>query len=236
MTHGMQLPLIAGLCSALFVALTAFYGVPWVLRRVRMYRMRNAVVRGRVLVLTYDDGPSQELTPQILDLLRSRGARATFFVMGRAARRHPEIVDRIVREGHAVGCHSDQHLNAWTSLPGAVRADIENGYNSLSRWIGADAIFRPPYGKMTALTWWWARRRGVPVVWWTLHSGDTHKVLPDAVQIAEAVKKDGGGIVLMHDCSRSGQRNDFVLKVTSALLDVAESESLHILPLTELCP
>jgi peptidoglycan-N-acetylglucosamine deacetylase len=230
--------LILLIICCLFAALAtaAFYGAPWILRQFETSAMRSTIARKRMLALTYDDGPSIELTPMLLDLLHRRNARATFFLQGRNASRHPEIVDRIVREGHTVGCHSHQHLNAWKTSPAAAVADIDAGYNSLSRWIGSTAFFRPPYGKMTLATWWWTRRRRVPVSWWTLDSGDTHKVLPNTAQVAAAVRKNGGDVVLMHDINRTQNRNDFVLQLTSALLDVAESESLQILPLTELCP
>ncbi len=232
----MQTLSIVFLCSVPAAVFVAFYGGPWILRQLRMYRIRNMVLRKRLLVLTYDDGPSTELTPRLLDLLHRRGARATFFIQGRNASRHPEIVDRIAHEGHAIGCHSYRHLHAWRTSSGAAVADIDAGYTSLARWIGPDGLFRPPYGKMTFATWWWARRHRVPIIWWTIDSGDTHKVLPATARIAETVRRDGGAIVLMHDFSRTPTRNDFVLELTSALLDVAESESLQILPLTELCP
>jgi peptidoglycan/xylan/chitin deacetylase (PgdA/CDA1 family) len=236
MIHGMHISMI-GLCvTALLLAPAVFYGGPWILRQVRMNRIRGVVTRERLLILTYDDGPSEELTPRLLDLLSRRRARATFFMQGSTANRFPEIVDRIVREGHAVGCHSDRHLNAWAASSAAAVADIDDGYSNLSRWIPPDAVFRPPYGKMTFATWWWAHRHRVPVVWWTVDSGDTHRDLPNSAQIAEAVRRAGGGIVLMHDFDHVHPRNDFVLELTSALLDLAERESLRILPLTELCP
>lgn len=236
MTYEMQIGLW-GLCVlALLLAPVAFYGGPWILRQVRMNRIRSMVTRRHLLILTYDDGPSEELTPKLLDLLYRRGARATFFMQGSTANRFPDIVDRIVREGHTIGCHSNQHLNAWAASAAAAVADIDDGYSSLSRWIRPDALFRPPYGKMTFATWWWAHRRHVPVVWWTVDSGDTHEVLPNSARIAERVRTDGGGIVLMHDFNNTRPRNDFVLELTSALLDLAERESLLILPLTEVCP
>jgi peptidoglycan/xylan/chitin deacetylase (PgdA/CDA1 family) len=232
----MQILPIVTFISVFALGYGVFYGGPWIFRQLYMSRIRSMVLRKRLLALTYDDGPSTELTPRLLDLLQQRGARATFFMQGRNASRHPEIVDRIAREGHAIGCHSERHLNAWKTSSDAVVADIDAGYTSLSRWIGPDGLFRPPYGKMTFATWWWALRHKIRIVWWTIDSGDTHKVLPDTARVAEAVRREGGAIVLMHDFSRTPNRNNFVLEVTAALLDVAESESLQILPLTELCP
>jgi peptidoglycan/xylan/chitin deacetylase (PgdA/CDA1 family) len=222
------------LLLAIGVAILCFYIAPWFLRQHRMSRIRKIVIRKRLLVLTYDDGPSKDLTPQLLDLLRSRSARATFFMLGKHARLHPHIVDRVLKEGHTVGSHSDQHVHAWKASPNATVADIDAGYKSLSRWIPLNAMFRPPYGKMTAATYWWTHRRDIPVFWWTIDSGDKRSILPQAKRVADTVRREGGGIVLMHDINPTELRDNFVLQVTSALLDVAESESLHIVPLTEI--
>lgn len=227
---------LVALLITIVVGLTVYYIAPWIYRRYGMSRIRNSVTKRRMLALTYDDGPSLELTPRLLDLLHRRGARATFFMQGKHARQHPEIVDRIIQEGHSVGCHNDNHVNAWTSWPMTAMADMDAGYKSLSRWIRSNAMYRPPHGKITAATWWWIRRRGAQVIWWTIDSGDTNKVLPSADEIAKTVREEGGGIVLMHDINRPGGRNEFVLEVTSALLDLAEEESLQILPLTEVHP
>ena len=223
------------LAATIGLAGSAVYFSPWFWRQYRMSRVRKEVVENRILALTYDDGPSGALTPQLLDLLHGRGARATFFMLGRHAQQHPEIVDRVVREGHDVGCHSDQHLHAWKTLPGDAIADIDAGYEQLSRWIPRNGMFRPPYGKMTLPTYLSVRRRGAPVWWWTIDSGDTHSILPSASQVADRLRRDGGGVVLMHDLNRTQPRNDFVLELTSTLLDVAQQESFQIKPLRELC-
>ncbi len=223
------------LAATIGLAGSAVYFSPWLWRQYRMNRVHREVVKNRILALTYDDGPSSAFTPQLLDLLQRRDARATFFMLGRHAQQHPHIVDRVIEEGHDVGCHSDQHLHAWKTLPWDAVADIDAGYERLSRWVQPDGMFRPPYGKMTLPTYWSIRRRRAPVWWWTIDSGDTHNVPPTASQVADKLKREGGGIVLMHDLDRTQPRNEFVLEVTAALLDVAQRESFQVKPLRELC-
>jgi len=213
---------------------TLAYFSPWLLRQHQLGRVRRRASQNRTLALTYDDGPSATLTPQLLDLLQRRNARATFFMLGRHARRYPEIADRIIREHHDVGCHSQEHLNAWKAAPWRAIADIESGYDHLSAWVQPDGMFRPPYGKMTLPTYLTVRRRGAPVYWWTVDSGDTNQQVPRANQVADAICRQKGGIVLMHDLDRGKERNYFVLEATSVLLDVAEQESLKVIPLREL--
>jgi len=223
------------LAATIGLAGSAVYFSPWFWRQYRMNRVKREVVKNRILALTYDDGPSGVFTPQLLDLLQRRDVRATFFMLGRQAQQHPQIVDRVVKEGHDVGCHSDQHLNAWKALPWQAVADIDAGYERLSPWIQPNAMFRPPYGKMTLPTYRSLRRRGAPVWWWTIDSGDTHEVLPSPGQVADRLRSEGGGIVLMHDLDRAQPRNEFVLELTAALLDVAQRESLKVMLLRELC-
>jgi peptidoglycan-N-acetylglucosamine deacetylase len=213
---------------------SALYVLPWLLRQYRVKRLRKQMASNRMLTLTYDDGPSA-LTPKLLDLLKGHEAHATFFLLGRNVERHSQLVDRMVGEGHDLGCHSDQHLDAWKVTPGKALADIDAGYERLSPWIPPDGMFRPPHGKMTLPTYLSLRRRRAPVWWWTIDSGDTWDVLPKPAEVAEKLRLEGGGVVLMHDLDRSQQRNEFVLETTAALLDVARQEAIQVKPLRELC-
>jgi hypothetical protein len=87
---------------------------------------------------------------------------------------------------------------------------------------------------MTLFTYWLIRLKRAPIVWWTVDSGDTHKEIPGVGDVAERVRRDGGGIVLMHDLNRTRARNEFVIDATSALLDLAERDGLQIIPVEEL--
>jgi peptidoglycan/xylan/chitin deacetylase (PgdA/CDA1 family) len=210
------------------------YISPMIWRLFRMAAIRKEITDGRILALTYDDGPSESLTPRLLDLLREYEAKATFFMIGKNAKQFPEIVDRVIREGHAIGCHSEKHLNAWKSSPWNAITDIEEGFDSLSPWIEPNGMFRPPYGKMTLPTFWAIYRRHSTVWWWTVNSKDTFKVLPDPAEVKDSVCKNHGGIVLFHDMERPQDRNDFVLATTAALLNLARQERLNVETLVKL--
>lgn len=213
----------------------AAYFSPVAWRYYYMQSVRKQLIKDRTLVLTYDDGPSAALTSELLDLLRSYDAKASFFLLGRNAQQYPNIAGRIVQEGHDVGCHSDQHLNAWKVLPWKAVTDIQAGYEKLSPWVRTDGMFRPPFGKITLPTYLTVRRRGASHWWWTIDAGDTRKALPRPEQVGEAVVEQGGGIVLMHDLDRSKERNDFVLETTAVLLEIAHRQSLKIRRLSDLC-
>jgi peptidoglycan-N-acetylglucosamine deacetylase len=205
----------------------AVYYSPILIRTARMRMIENLLIRDSALILTYDDGPSP-FTETILDLLRSRDAKATFFLLGRNAERYPEIVDRIVRDGHEIGCHSAQHLNAWKVVPWRAVSDINSGYALLSRWIPPNGLFRPPYGKMNIATYWCLYRRSAPVWWWTFDSRDTRQPLRSPSSVVDALERKAGGIILMHDIDSSPERRAFVIETTTRLLDLADRGRFRI--------
>lgn len=207
---------------------------PLAQRWMEVRRLRAACVRTRSVVLTYDDGPGKVLTPKVLELLATHGVHATFFLLGSRAVAHRDIAQRIVDEGHEVGCHTHDHLSAWRVPSATAVADIERGYQSLRQWVRDDGLFRPPHGKVTSATRQALQRRGATVGWWTVDSGDTAEVLPDATIAASHIVRAQGGVVLLHDFDRdesdeeNEQRAAFVLASTIAVLDAVQHQGFVV--------
>jgi peptidoglycan/xylan/chitin deacetylase (PgdA/CDA1 family) len=186
--------------------------------------MRRRCARAGALALTYDDGPGQRLTPAVLDLLAAHGAHATFYVLGRQALAFPEMVDRIVEEGHELASHGYAHVNGATATHRACLDDIALGDAALSRWHARPAAYRPPFGKLRPATWRHLRAAGVPLGWWTVDSCDSLLEAPDIDAVVAQVDRRGGGVVLLHDFDRAAddrQREEFTLSATEALLRLA---------------
>lgn len=228
--------MIATVTATLTVPAVAagWYLAPMAARRRQEHRLRRLCAASGTLVLTYDDGPGPDLTPRLLDLLDTRGARATFFVVGARADETPELVDRMIDEGHEVACHTHEHLNAWFALPWRGVADVDAGYRSLARWVPGDGPFRPPHGKMTPMTWAALRRRGAPIGWWTIDGGDVRGTLPPVTTAVERARRAGGGIVLLHDADREEERDEYVLESTALLLDAAAEHGWSVRTFGEL--
>ena len=111
-------------------------------------RLPDAAVARREIAITFDDGPDPEITPRVLDWLDRAGARGTFFCVGARAAAHPGVVREIVRRGHAVENHSQQHSTAfgWYG-PDRLRREIGAAQDTLARLAGrAPAFFRAPFG------------------------------------------------------------------------------------------
>ena len=96
-----------------------------------------------VLYLTFDDGPTEKVTREILEILKTENAKATFFCVGKNVEKHPDLFSRIKDEGHAVGNHTHTHLNGWKTNKTQYLKDIDEA----NRLIKSN-LFRPPYGKL----------------------------------------------------------------------------------------
>lgn len=213
--------------------LTAGYGivslgVPHALRLWQERRLAARCRRKRVVVLSYDDGPSAVLTREVLDRLSAHRATASFLLLGRRIVGHEPLVVRMYADGHEVGCHGQDHVNGWKASPWRVFSDVRQGYDALSPWSSSSAIFRPPYGKLSLAALWPVWRHGGRLAWWTIDSGDTHARLPTPQSVADRVARAGGGVVLMHDFDRGPERAQFVLKTTELLLETAHREGLTV--------
>ncbi len=228
----------AGLIGGAGAAACALYGVPAVARAADIRELARRCGRRGALALTYDDGPGADLTPRVLERLGRRGARATFFALGRRAAEGAALLDRIVADGHEVACHSHDHLDAWATAPWRAVGDLDRGYAALAPWLAADAPYRPPHGRPTLPVWAAARRRGAPLAWWTLDSGDTSAVLPDPAGRVAALEQAGGGVVLLHDFDRTGpeaeRRAEHVLATTELALDLAARRGWSVVSAGEL--
>ena len=218
-----------------FAAFTLLWlGVPLVHRALQTWILDARCRKDGVIALTFDDGPSGNLTPDILELLKAASIHATFFVLGRNTRRHPEVTRRILEEGHDLGCHGDEHLDAWWVSPRRSLGDLKRGVASVPSLPGQSMIFRPARGRMTLLTWGWMISRSARIAWWTVDSGDTRGMPAESHAIVDRVVRRGGGIVLLHDFDGSEEHRRFVLEVTQGLLVAASTQGLEIRPLSEL--
>lgn len=170
----------------------------------------------RRVALTFDDGPDPDVTPAVLDTLRERGVKATFFVEGENVAEHPEVVRRIVREGHTLGNHTYTHADLSALSSEQVREELRATQEAVDRALGYRypmTLMRPPYGEpyfrnadaLPAFEAAMRDERMYPVLW-TMDSNDS---LQDARRasivksVAEAKivldREENDGVLLLHD-------------------------------------
>lgn len=209
--------------------------LPYFIRVVCEFVLRQKCKRRGLIVLTYDDGPSPSFTCKILEILDAYNANATFFIQGIKAETIPDVVSLLVSRGHEISSHSYQHLNAWKSLPWIVYKDVKKGIDQIKK-VGGSSSFRPPYGKVTLATLIQVYLQRFTFSWWTIDSTDTWEESVDVELIKQRVRNEGGGVVLLHDHERpqNPEREEYVLKVTRSLLEMAKKEGFRVCTMRDL--
>ena len=162
-------------------------------------------VEGPYVAITFDDGPHGQNTPRLLDMLKQRNIKATFFVVGECVREYPAIMKRIAAEGHEVANHSWSHPQLTKMAEGSVTEQLQKTHDAIIDTTGvAPRLMRPPYGAFTANQRGWANAKwGYKTILWDVDPLDWK------VRNAERVKTEilrhtvAGSIILAHDIHKS---------------------------------
>ena len=178
------------------------------------------------IALTFDDGPSAAWTPALLDGLKERGVKATFFLIGENADKNPEIVKRMAEEGHLIGNHTYHHVELTKVSENEARLELADTSAVIVRITGKEPEYmRPPFGA-------WQRKlereiQMLPVLWtidpldWTTENQDeiVNKV------VTEAEEND---IILLHDCYKSS------IEAGLRIIDILQEEGFVFVTVDEL--
>lgn len=189
----------------------------------------------RKVALTFDDVPDPRFTPKVLDILKRKGVKATFFVVGTRARKHPGLVRRIVREGHAVGNHSYAHPDFSTLPLTKVQEQIRKTEQRLEPLVGfKPLLIRPPYGEILPSQVAWAQRSGYTVVNWDVDSSDWRQLSKARVfrNVTGSVRP--GSVVLMHAGGGEGQNLSGTVAALPRIIDWLRENRYEPVTLPEL--
>ncbi len=154
------------------------------------------------IALTFDDGPHPVYTPPLLDALRQEGIFATFFVIGREAERHPDLVRRIDAEGHAIGSHTFTHSDPAHTPRRRFLNEVAETHSVVAAILGrkSPSLMRPPFGRLgfgKLLGLWWS---GESIIVWNVDLKDyVPQPTSDVVARLRAHSLSAGDIILMHD-------------------------------------
>lgn len=165
----------------------------------------------KTVYITFDDGPTPETTPALLEILRKYDAKATFFCVGENVKQYPGLFQQLLDEKHVVGNHTMHHLHGWKTPCRQYTDDINEAHAYIE-----SPLFRPPYGKITWRQFQRVKHR-FRVVLWTVMSYDfDNRLTPDqCFQYAVRHTKDGD-ILVFHDSKESFERTSVVLEKTLA--------------------
>jgi len=189
------------------------YKTPRFLRLIFKRRTWGFSLDKNAIYLTFDDGPHPDITPWILDFLKEKKLVATFFCVGENVVRYPEIYQRIIDEGHAVGNHTMKHLNALKVKPKDYLQSIEEAQKVIQ-----SKLFRPPYGRLSPTLAKKIRHKYTIVMWsWLSYDFDQSIAIE---KILEKAKKQikGGDILVLHDNPKITEKQKILLPALIELL------------------
>ena len=188
------------------------------------------------VALTFDDGPHPEGTPAVLELLRTAGAHATFFLVGEQVDRYPELAADIAAAGHEIGLHGYRHRLLLRRTIGGLADDLDRALDAIVGTTGkTPRCYRPPYGVFSAGALDLVRRRGWQPVLWSKWGRDwTRRATPATIARHAASGLAAGDIVLLHDADHYSAPGSW-RKTVAALprvLEAADGLDLPWVPLS----
>ncbi len=211
--------------------------------------INRCAVQEKLVALTFDDGPHGSLTPKVLDILKSNNAKATFFVQGCNAKRFPNVLKRMVTEGHEVGNHTWNHAY----LSKVSREKMQNQLSLTNEAIKnatgvAPVLMRPPGGYSNAAVASYARQHfGYYTIMWDVDTNDWRKPGSSVVSARGVNGAKPGSIILVHDIHSSTvdaidsmvkglQKRGYKLVTVSELIASSKKDAAQVKPLTPSLP
>jgi peptidoglycan-N-acetylglucosamine deacetylase len=158
------------------------------------------------IYLTFDDGPIPEVTPDVLNILRNKKAKATFFCVGDNVNKYPEVYRQILEEGHAVGNHTFNHVNGWTTSPGSYYSNVKR----CSEMVHSK-LFRPPFGRFTPGQYFLLRKEYRFIMWSVLTGDFDPGTTPDRCLENALEHTTSGSILVFHDSNKAKEKMLFAL-------------------------
>jgi peptidoglycan/xylan/chitin deacetylase (PgdA/CDA1 family) len=187
--------------------------------------------------LTFDDGPDPQFTPRVLELLARHGQRATFFVIGERAARHPELVRRLIEEGHEVGNHTAGHPWHFALWPASrIAAELSRASDQIEQACGVrPLLFRPPAAILSPRVATGGRAAQLMLVSFSVRAGDGSPLVSAALALRRLTRGlRPGAILLLHDAAREAGKPPVSLEVLPELCAAMASAGLRSVPVSEL--
>jgi peptidoglycan/xylan/chitin deacetylase (PgdA/CDA1 family) len=196
----------------------------------RKHTYSSCNVESSTVAMTFDDGPHPKLTPKLLDILKERNIKATFFVIGKCVAEYPDIAKRIVDEGHEIANHSWNHPQLTKLSPSAFDAEISQTTDAIQKATGVRPVtMRPPYGAINpALTKRLNDEYGLCVILWSVDPQDW-KIRKSEHVSSHIIKNTApGSIILAHDIHPS------TIDAMPTALDALQSKGYKFVTVSEL--
>ena len=177
---------------------------PWLLKKIYPYGIWDLPVSEKKVFLSFDDGPHPDITLFVLEQLTRFNAKGSFFCIGKNVIAHPEIFEMIVRKGHRVGNHTQNHLNGWKTADDVYIDNILQAQQHIP-----SNLFRPPYGRITKSQCLLLEKKlpGIKIIMWDILSADFDTRIDGRKCTSNVLKNvKPGSIVVFHDSEKAFPR------------------------------
>lgn len=172
--------------------------------------------------LTFDDGPIPEITDWVLNQLKVYNAKATFFCIGNNIEKHPEVFNKLLEEGHAIGNHTFNHVKGWNTQNKTYLKEVETCEELIQKSSIVNRqskLFRPPYGKIKPTQSRILRKLGYKIIMWDVLSADYKKEISKEKCLENVLKNvETGSIIVFHDSIKAFANLEYVLPKTLQFL------------------
>jgi len=189
------------------------------------------------IALTFDDGPNDPHTSNLLEVLSKHNVNATFFVIGRYARQRPDIVQDVAKRGHVIANHTFTHPSLiWKSGAG-IRKEVQQCRDAITDAVGEHSdLFRPPWGSRRPGVFQIVRRLGLQPIMWNLTGFDWNAPSAEYIEHKVTAKIRGGDVVLLHDGSHAafGADRSKTIAAVDNLLTRYKAEGYNFVTIPEM--
>jgi peptidoglycan/xylan/chitin deacetylase (PgdA/CDA1 family) len=181
-------------------------------------------VNSNEVFLTFDDGPTLEITEFVLSELKKYNAKATFFCIGKNIKKQSNTFNKIISEGHAIGNHTQNHLQGWKTNNQKYLKSVLECENIIANWpqkVNNSKLFRPPYGKIRKSQARNLLKNGYKIIMWDVLSGDFDSSISNERCLQNVLKNTrNGSIIVFHDSVKAAEKIKYALpRVLKALSD-----------------
>jgi peptidoglycan/xylan/chitin deacetylase (PgdA/CDA1 family) len=189
----------------------------------------------RQAALTFDDVPDTIFTNQILDVLKQYGVKATFFVVGNRAEAHPEVIRRIVKDGHELGNHSYSHPNLAKTDAAKFHDEVLNTEQILTNITGyKHKLFRPPYGNVTEPQILWLASQQYHIINWNVDSLDWKGLNAEQVTANVLGHVVPGAVILQHGAGGEGEDLTGTVQALPGIIEKLQASNIQLVTVPEL--
>ena len=165
------------------------------------------------IYLTFDDGPTADVTEWVLEELKKQQAKATFFCIGKNIENNPDLFKKVITDGHAVGNHTFNHLNGWKTNSEDYLKNTFQCQSEISKLkVANNKLFRPPYGKIKTSQSKRLRQSGYRIIMWDVLSADFDQTISPEKCLENVLQNVvSGSIIIFHDSVKAHKNLEYVL-------------------------